>query len=95
MKYPQPLADRVIILPDPIQEDKSLFKVREENQDKPSSGTVMAVGKGRYATESGVLIPNELEVGNKVLYNRFAGGVINVEGVEHLLIKESDIALIL
>ncbi len=95
MKFPKPLADRVIILPDPVQEEESVFKVLDESKDRPHTGVVKAVGIGVYAKDTGVLIPNETKPGDRVQFSQFAGGAIAVEGVSHLLIRESDISLIL
>lgn len=94
MKYPQPLADRVIILPDAIakEETKTSFQIPDELKEKPRIGTVKAVGIGFYAKDTGVLIPMELKVGDRVLYSGRAGAPIGVEGVEHLLMKQDEVS---
>lgn len=94
-KFPKPLAQRVIIEPIPIKEEKTFVFTPDESKEKPSIGIVKAVGIGLYATETGVLIPMEVSVGNKVSYSQFAGAEIKVDGVPYLLIKQDDISLIL
>jgi chaperonin GroES len=93
IKYPTPLADRVIILPDTIESEPKTgaFSVPDELKDKPRMGVVKAAGKGFYAKDTGTFVPNELKEGDRVLYGSRAGSPIGIEGVEHLLMKQDDV----
>jgi chaperonin GroES len=59
-------------------------------QEKPSQGEIIAVGTGGR-DESGKLIPIELEVGDRVLFGKWSGTEVKLDGVEYLIMKESDI----
>lgn len=92
LDFPVPLADRVIILADQeVEEKKSGFAIPDELKEKPKTGTVQAVGKGAFAKDTGVLIPMELKKGDRVLFGRFAGAEIAINGISHSLMKESDV----
>lgn len=87
-----PLADRVIILPDQeVEEKKSGFSIPDDLKEKPKTGTVVAVGKGFYARDTGVFVPNELKKGDRILFKRFAGAEIAISGIPHILMQESDV----
>ncbi len=88
----QPLADRVVILPLEA-ETKQMYgslHIPDVAQEKPHQGKIVAAGQGRY-TERGGLVPMELNVGDKVLYGKYSGTEVTVEGVEYLIIKEADV----
>jgi len=59
-------------------------------KEKPQEGKVIAVGKGK-ANEEGKLQPLDVKKGDKVLFSKYAGTEINIEGVEHLIIREDDV----
>lgn len=94
-KFPRPLGQRVIIEPIPIIEEKTFVFVPDGSKENPSIGIVKAVGIGSYAFDTGVLIPMEVSVGNKVSYSQYAGTTIKVDGIPYLLLKQDDISLIL
>ncbi len=62
--------------------------------EKPSEGIVVAIGKGRYL-ENGDLIQPEVQVDDKVLYGKFTGTEVKVDGINYLMMLESDIMGIL
>jgi chaperonin GroES len=82
----KPLADRVIVKADPAEEKtKSGIIIPDTAKEKPQRGTVLAVGPGKKDE------PTTVKVGDKVLYGKYSGTELNVEGEEYLIMRESDI----
>lgn len=87
----KPLADRVVIKPSPAEEKtKGGIIVPDTAKEKPVWGEVIAAGPGR-TTEEGKHIPMEVKVGDKVLYGKYSGTEITIDGEEMLIMRESDI----
>jgi chaperonin GroES len=82
----QPLADRVLVEPRAAEEKTAggIF-IPDTAREKPQKGVIVAVGKGT-ADE-----PMHLKVGDEVLYGKYAGTEINIDGADYLIMKESDI----
>lgn len=90
----QPLGDRVLIKPLEAQEKtKGGIVLPDTAKEKPQEGKVIAVGKGRVS-EDGKVTPLEVKAGDKVLYGKYSGTEISVEGDEYLIVKEEDILAI-
>ncbi len=90
----QPLGDRVLIKPLEAQEKtKGGIVLPDTAKEKPQEGKVIAVGKGRVS-DDGKLIPLEVKAGDKVLYGKYSGTEITVEGDEYLIVKDEDILAI-
>lgn len=86
-----PLGDRVVVRPIEREEvTKSGIVLPETAKEKPQEGEVIAVGPGRI-TDDGKRIPMELAVGDRVLFAKYAGTEFKEDGVEYLIIRESDI----
>ncbi|HRI47134.1 MAG: co-chaperone GroES [Ignavibacteriaceae bacterium] len=86
-----PLADRVIIKAAAAEEKtKSGIIIPNTAQEKPIEGTVVAVGSGKV-TDDGKSIPMTVKVGDKVLYGKYSGTEVTVEGEDYLIMRESDI----
>lgn len=86
----KPLADRVIIEAAPAeQKTASGLIIPDTAKEKPQRGTVVAVGNGKPDE------PMTVKVGDVVLYGKWAGTEINIEGKDYLIMKESDIFAIL
>jgi chaperonin GroES len=86
-----PLADRVIIKPQPAEErTKGGIIVPDTAKEKPVIGEVVAVGPGKIA-DDGKKITMEVKVGDKVLYGKYSGTEVTVEGEEYLIMREADI----
>ena len=86
-----PLADRVIVKPMEAEETtKGGIILPDTAKEKPIEGTIVAVGPGRI-TEDGKSIKMEVKVGDKVLYGKYSGTEVTVEGTEYLIMRESDI----
>jgi len=82
----KPQGNYLVVLPDPAEEvTTSGLIVPEAARQKPLRGTIKAVGKGLPDE------PNEYKVGELVAYGQFAGIPVDWDGVEHLIIKSSDI----
>ena len=90
----RPLGDRVVIKPSPKEEvTKSGLVIPDTAKEKPQEGTILAVGPGKL-DEDGKRLPMDVKVGDKVLYAKYAGTEIKLEGEEHLIVKETDILAI-
>lgn len=88
----KPLADRVVLKPDEEQAQKSpggIF-IPDTAKEKPQQGTVVAAGPGRVSDE-GKLVPMTVAVGDKVIYSKYSGTEYTQDGVEYLIVRESDI----
>ncbi|WP_400190748.1 co-chaperone GroES [Hymenobacter sp. B81] len=90
----KPLADRVIVAPAAAEEKtKSGIIIPDTAKEKPQRGEVVAVGAGK--TENGTLVQPQVAVGDQVLYGKYAGTEITIDGQDYLIMKESDIFAIL
>jgi chaperonin GroES len=91
----KPLADRVIVKPAPAEEKtKGGLYIPDTGKEKPQYGEVVAVGTGKVA-DSGQVIEMQVAPGQKVLYGKYSGTEVTVEGEEYLIMRESDIFAIL
>ncbi len=91
----KPLADRVIVKPAPAEEKtKGGLYIPDTGKEKPQYGEIVAVGPGKTA-DSGQLVEMEVKVGQKVLYGKYSGTEVAVEGEDYLIMRESDIFAIL
>lgn len=86
-----PLADRVLIKPTPKEDvSKGGIILPDTAKEKPQEGQIVAVGPGRL-TEDGKRIAMEVKVGEKVLFAKYAGTEIKLDGEEYLIVRESDV----
>jgi chaperonin GroES len=82
----KPLADRVLVKPaDAEEKTKAGIIIPDTAQEKPQRGTIVAVGNGKKDE------PLTVKAGDNVLYGKYAGTEINVEGEDYLIMRESDI----
>ena len=87
----KPLADRVVIKPSPAEEKtKGGIILPDTAKEKPVVGEVVAVGPGKV-TDDGKKVTPEVKVGDKVLYGKYSGTEVTVEGEEYLIMREADI----
>lgn len=87
----RPLADRVVIKPAPAEEKtKGGIILPDTAKEKPVIGEVVAVGPGKV-TEDGKKIAPEVKVGDKVLYGKYSGTEVTIDGEEYLIMREADI----
>ena len=91
----KPLADRVVVEPAPA-EDKSAGGIilPDTAQEKPQQGPVVAAGSGKMS-DSGSLIEMTVKSGDKVLYGKYSGSEVTFDGVDYVIMRESDILAVL
>jgi chaperonin GroES len=90
----KPLGDRVLVRPDAAEEKTSFgIIIPDTAKEKPQRGTVVAVGAGKI--ENAVKIDMSVKEGDKVLYGKYAGTEITVDGEDLMIMRESDILGIL
>ena len=90
----KPLEDRIIIRPLEAEEKTAGGIIIPDNaKEKPQKGEVMAVGPGKVS-DKGAVIEMTLKAGDKVLYGKYAGTEITIEGDECLIMRESDVLAI-
>ena len=89
-----PLADRVVVrsLEDPEQTRGGLF-IPDSAKEKPQQGEIVAVGPGRY--DEGERVPMDVKVGDKVLYGKYSGTEVTIDGEQLLILRESDVFAVL
>lgn len=91
----KPLSDRVVIQPLEAEDKTSGgIYLPDSAKEKPQMGKVIAAGPGKVA-DSGQLIKLEVKVGDTVLYGKYSGTDITLEGKEYLIVRESDILAII
>jgi chaperonin GroES len=90
----KPLADRVIIRPlEPEEKTAGGIIIPDAAKEKPQKGEVVAVGPGKVA-DSGQKIEMTVKNGDKVLYGKYSGTEVSIDGEDFLIMKESDILAI-
>lgn len=88
----RPLHDKIIVKRDEAESvTESGIYLPESSKDKPKSGTVQAIGDGRLNTETGERIPLTVQSGDRVLFTSYAGTEIKLDGVEMLILDESEV----
>lgn len=87
----RPLNDRIIV--ERLEEETKTaggLIIPDTAKEKPQQGKVIAVGHGKK-TEDGKVLPLDVKVGDKVLFGKYAGTEIKIEGKEYLMMREDDI----
>ncbi len=88
----QPLEDRIVVKPGESEETTaSGLVIPDTAKEKPQQGEVLAVGPGRRSEQSGEIIPLGIEAGDKVVYSKYGGTEITVEGEDLLILTSRDI----
>jgi chaperonin GroES len=91
----KPLNDRVLVLRIGEEEKTSGgIIIPDTAKEKPQEGKVIAVGPGKV-NEEGKKIALDVKAGDKVLFGKYSGTEINIDGVEHLIMREDDILAII
>lgn len=91
----KPLADRVVVKPLESEEKKQgSIIIPDTAKEKPMQGEIVAVGPGKV-TESGQKVNMEVKKGDKVLYGKYSGTEVTLDGKDYLILRESDILAIL
>jgi len=88
----RPLQDRVIVrrLEEAVEKTKGGIIITDTAKEKPQHGKVIAVGKGKL-NDDGKLTPLDVKVGDKILFGKYSGSEIKIDGEEHLIMREEDI----
>ena len=91
----RPLGDRVLVKR--IKEEertKGGIVIPDTAKEKPQEGKVVAVGKGKHG-DDGKLIPIEVKASDKILFGKYSGSEVKLDGEEHMIMREEDILGIL
>ena len=87
----QPLADRVVVQPlEETEQKKGSIIIPDTAKEKPQQGKIVAVGPGKL-TDEGKLVKMEVKKGDKILYGKYSGTEVTIDGEEYLIMRESDI----
>ena len=87
----RPLQDRLIVKRlDEEEKTAGGIIIPDSAKEKPQEGKVIAVGKGKVG-EDGKAHPLDVKKGDKILFSKYAGTEVNIEGEEHLIIREDDV----
>jgi chaperonin GroES len=91
----RPLHDRIVVKR--IEEDETkvggLF-IPDSAKEKPQKGEVVAVGKGKRA-DDGKLIPPDVQAGDRILFGKYSGSDIKLDGTEYLIMREDEVLAVL
>jgi chaperonin GroES len=88
----QPLEDRIVVRSnEPEETTVSGLVIPDTAKEKPQQGEVLAVGPGRRSDTSGEVIPIDLKVGDTVVYSKYGGTEILVEGEDLLILTSRDV----
>lgn len=86
----KPLEDRILVLPDTAEEfTKGGIIIPESAKEKPQKGVIVSVGDGNKDIEM------QVKIGDTILYNKHAGSDLSLNGKDHLIIRQSDILLVI
>ena len=90
-----PLADRVVIKA--LEETETMrggLYIPDTAKEKPQQGEVVAAGPGKFDEKGGQRIPMDVKVGDKVLYGKYSGTEVTLDGEQYLILRESDVLAI-
>ena len=91
----QPLEDRIVVRPNESEETTaSGLVIPDTAKEKPQQGSVLAVGPGRRSETTGELIPLDVKVGDTVVYSKYGGTEITIEGEDLLILTSRDVLAI-
>ena len=87
----KPLGDRVLVKPsEPREEKKSGIIIPDTGKEKPQEGKVIAVGKGKV-TEDGKVLPMNVKVGDVVMFGKYSGDEVKIDGEEYKIMNQDDV----
>ncbi len=87
----RPLRDRIIV--ERVEEETTTaggIIIPDSAKEKPQQGIVKAVGKGKV-TEDGTVLPMDVKVGDRILFGKYAGSEVKIDGIEYQIMREEDI----
>ncbi len=91
----RPLQDRILVKR--VEEEaktKGGIIIPDSAKEKPQEGQVVAVGPGKV-TDSGARVAPEVKVGDRILFGKYSGTEIKIEGDEHLILREDDVLAVI
>ena len=87
----KPIGDRIVIeLVESEEKTASGIVLPDTAKEKPQEGKVVAVGKGKV-NDDGKITPLDIKVNDRILFGKYSGSEINIDGEEHLIMREDDI----
>ena len=90
-----PLADRVVIRAvDEVEQRRGGLYIPDTAKEKPQQGEIVAAGPGKFDEKGGQRIPMDVKVGDKVLYGKYSGTEVTLDGEQYLILRESDVLAI-
>ena len=90
-----PLADRVVIRAvDEVEQRRGGLFIPDTAKEKPQQGEIVAAGPGKFDEKGGQRIPMDVKVGDKVLYGKYSGTEVTIDGEQYLILRESDVLAI-
>jgi chaperonin GroES len=90
----KPLEDRIVVKPSEGEETTSSgLVIPDTAKEKPQEGSVVAVGPGRF--EDGTRVPLDVAAGDKVIYSKYGGTEVKVEGEEYLILSARDVLAVI
>jgi len=88
----QPLEDRIVVRPSEAEETTvSGLVIPDTAKEKPQQGEVLAIGPGRRADQTGEVIPLDIAVGDTVVYSKYGGTEITIDGEDLLILTSRDV----
>jgi chaperonin GroES len=91
----KPLEDRIVVRPGEAEETTvSGIVIPDTAKEKPQTGEVLAVGPGRHSEQTGAVIPLDVSVGDTVVYSKYGGTEITVDGEDLLILSGRDVLAI-
>jgi chaperonin GroES len=92
----RPLEDRIVVKPSEGEETTSSgLVIPDTAKEKPQEGSVVAVGPGRYNEDGDERIPLDITVGDTVIYSKYGGTEVKVDGEEYLVLSGRDVLAVL
>ncbi|MDA0207358.1 MAG: co-chaperone GroES [Acidobacteria bacterium] len=91
----RPLHDRLVVeRSDEVEKARNGIIIPDSAKEKPQQGNVIAVGNGKHL-EDGTLIPLDVKVGDRILFGKYGGSEITVEGHDYLILREDEVLAVL
>ncbi len=91
----KPLADRIVVKPlDAAEKKQGSIIIPDTAKEKPMQGEVVAVGPGKVS-DSGQKVAMEVKKGDKILYGKYSGTEVQIDGTDYLIMRESDVLAVM
>jgi chaperonin GroES len=91
----QPLEDRIVVKPSEEEETTaSGLVIPDTAKERPQEGEVIAVGPGRFNEDGDERVPMDVKVGDKVIYSKYGGTEVKIEGDDYLILSARDVLAI-